>query len=210
MENPWKAVALTDYENHMRMADVYQLQTLNGMMKEQFCSFDAESVMILGIAGGNGLEHVDDEKFKTVYGVDVNPDYLAVCRQRYPNLEKVLKPICADLTDKELHLPGAVLLIANLLVEYIGYECFQQVVKKVKPLYVSCVIQINRAAAFVSDSPYLHAFDGLSSVHHQIEESKLIASMQEIDYAITKKQERDLPNGKQFVRIDFAAKESSR
>lgn len=55
--------------------------------------------MILGIAGGNGLEHVDTEKRNKVYGVDINQEYLT---------------------------------------------------------------------SFVSDFPYLHAFDGLRTVHHQI------------------------------------------
>ena len=37
----------------------------------------------------------------------------------------------------------AELLIANLLVEYIGCGCFRQVVQQVEPIYVSCVIQVN-------------------------------------------------------------------
>ena len=60
--NPWKDIDLTDYENHMSLKNVYQLQTMNQMMNEQFSSHDAESVMILGIAGGNGLEHIDKAK----------------------------------------------------------------------------------------------------------------------------------------------------
>lgn len=62
------------------------------------------------------------------------------------------------------------MLIANLLIEYIGYECFQNVVKMTSSQYVSCIIQINEDSGFVSDSPYLHAFDSLEHVHHQMEE----------------------------------------
>lgn len=35
MENPWKSIKLSDYENHMKLDSVMQLQTLNCMMKEQ-------------------------------------------------------------------------------------------------------------------------------------------------------------------------------
>ena len=86
MSHPWKDIDLNDYENHMRLENVYQLQTMNEMMKEQFSAYPAKSVMILGIAGGNGLEHIDPKKFRSVYGVDINPDYLNVCQKRYSSL----------------------------------------------------------------------------------------------------------------------------
>ena len=201
--NPWKDIDLTDYENHMSLKNVYQLQTMNQMMNEQFSSHDAESVMILGIAGGNGLEHIDKAKFKSVFGVDINQEYLNECKKRFVALGDVFKPICVNLLDENLQLPCADLLVANLLIEYIGYECFQRVLKRVKPKYISCIIQINTETSFVSDSPYLHVFDRLDEVHHQMEESKLIKAMQEIGYTKRMVDEKDLPNGKKLVRLDF-------
>lgn len=141
--NPWEEIPLSDYENHMRLESVQQLQTMNKMMCRQFFLCDADTVMILGIAGGNGLEHVVGRGFKRVYGVDINPDYLQQCKKRYPQLDGVLECICADLTISDTVLPHADLLIANLLIEYIGYECFCRTVTQVRPRCVSCVIQIN-------------------------------------------------------------------
>lgn len=203
MDNPWKDIDLNDYESHMSLDNVYQLQAMNQMMNEQFSSYNAESVMILGIAGGNGLEHIDKEKFKCVYGVDINQNYLDECKKRYSALGNIFELICADLLDKNLQLPCADLLVANLLIEYIGYECFLDVVKKVNPKYVSCIIQINTEISFVSNSPYLHVFDRLNEVHHQMEENEIINSMQEIGYTKRLINEKDLPNGKKLVRIDF-------
>ena len=54
-----------------------------------------------------------------------------------------------------------------------------------------------------SDSPYLHAFDCLEEVHHQMEEQVLVNSMQEIGYKKEQVREQELPNGKKLVRIDF-------
>ena len=34
--NPWKKILLSDYENHMSLESVAQLQALNRIMKEQF------------------------------------------------------------------------------------------------------------------------------------------------------------------------------
>ena len=203
MNNPWQEIDLNDYENHMSLGNVYQLQAMNELMKEQFAAHPAESVMILGIAGGNGLEHIDSQ-FKTVYGVDINQNYLTECESRYPKLKDSLVTICADLLDENLRLPHADLIVANLLIEYIGYEVFGRVIKNVSPAYISSVIQINTDSSFVSDSPYLHVFDRLDEVHHQMEEDALIAAMAKIGYKAILQAEKALPNGKKLVRIDFS------
>ena len=57
--------------------------------------------------------------------------------------------IPADLLAEDTVLPHAELLIANLLVEYIGYGCFQRVIRQVSPEFVSCVIQANPTDGFV-------------------------------------------------------------
>jgi hypothetical protein len=205
MANPWEKIELSDYENHMSLESVYQLQVLNQMMGEQFEAYDVDTIMILGIAGGNGLEHIDKSKIKKVYGVDVNQDFLAECKKRYESLGDVLETIRADLTDERLELPHSGLLVANLLVEYIGYKCFQRIVGLVKPSYVSCIIQINTSDSFVSDSPYLHAFDCLEEVHHQMDEQSLTDCMSQIGYGLKYTAEKLLPNGKKFVRLDYIA-----
>lgn len=203
MGNPWKEIDLNDYENHMRLDSVLQLQTLSVMMKEQFYAYPVKSVMVLGIAGGNGLEHIDKQVFDTVYGVDINEAYLSACKNRYPELQGILHTICADLTQETIQLPHAELLVANLLIEYIGYECFQKAVAQIKPKYVSCIIQVNTDASFVSASPYLHVFDRLDEVHHQMEEKELVNALGEIGYHKETQLEKELPNGKKLVRIDF-------
>ena len=178
MNNPWKEIDLADYENHMKLDNVMQLQTMNSMMKKQFGDYPVSTAMALGIAGGNGLEHVSKDKFEAVYGVDINEDYLRVVSERYKDLSGVLKCLCIDLTKDSDKLPHAELVIANLLIEYIGYDAFENAVAKIGPKYVSCVIQINTdEKQWVSDSPYLHAFDRLDEVHHQMEENALTDAM---------------------------------
>lgn len=203
MKNPWEEIPLSDYENHMRLDSVLQLQTMNDMMRGQFDAYPVSSVMILGIAGGNGLEHIQKEKFERVYGVDINSFYLKEVARRYSHLDEVLQCMCINLLEDADKLPGAQLVIANLLVEYIGYKCFQKVIQQVKPKYVSCIIQINLEDSWVSDSPYLRVFDRLEGVHHQMDEHSLEGAMLEISYRTIKKLERMLPNGKKFVQMDF-------
>ena len=203
MNNPWKDINLSDYESHMALDSVRQLQAMNQMMQGQLNKYDIKSVMILGIAGGNGLEHVDATKITKVYGVDINAEYLATTKERYKRLSGILECLCVDLNSETKKLPQANLLIANLVIEYIGYECFQKAVKIVNPQYVSCVIQVNADESFVSDSPYLHAFDGLECVHHQMEEQELQKSMETIGYQLIQTLEHLLPNGKKLLQLDF-------
>ena len=61
---PWEEIDLKVYENHMSLQSVHQLQALNELMKGQFHTYDVNTAMILGIAGGNGLEHIYKEKFE--------------------------------------------------------------------------------------------------------------------------------------------------
>ena len=204
MSNPWESISLTDYENHMRLNSVKQLQTMNEMMKGQLDNDAASSAMILGIAGGNGLEHVDKKKYTKVYGIDINKEYLTAAKNRYPELSGTLECLLIDVIAEYDKLPHAELLIANLFIEYIGYEAFQKAVLQVAPKYISCIIQINTDEdAWVSDSPYLHAFDRLDEVHHQMEEQNLVQAMKQIGFHPAKQFEKSLPNGKKFVQLDF-------
>lgn len=110
-----------------------------------------------------------------MYGVDINPEYLAVCERRYPQLKGVLKTICADLQGSVQPLPEADLVVADLLIEYIGYDCFCRVLSQVKPM------------------------------HRQITEEGLIKSMEAVVYKNAVREMCALPNGKQLVRLDFTA-----
>ena len=66
MSNPWEEIKLDDYEKHMSLDSVKQLQTMNRMMENQLDAYPVTTAMILGIAGGNGLEHVSKDKYQKI------------------------------------------------------------------------------------------------------------------------------------------------
>ena len=202
--NPWKEISLSDYENHMSLDSVKQLQAMNVMMKKQFEAYPVDTAMVFGIAGGNGLEHVNQEKYKKIYGIDINEEYLAAVKERYSDMKDILECRRVDLLGSIEALPKAELVIANLFIEYVGYEAFTKAILKSEAKYVSCIIQINLdESTWVSDSPYLHSFDGLDEVHHQMEEKALMQAMEGIGYEHIKTEEFSLPNGKKLVMLDF-------
>ena len=69
--------------------------------------------------------------------------------------------------------------------------------------YEGCIIQKNDDISFVSNSPYIHAFDRLDEIHYQMEENELIYAMNQARYKKIAQIENELPNGKRLVRVDF-------
>ena len=204
MSNPWEDISLDSYEKHMSLDSVMQLQTLNLLMKRQLDSYPVTSAMILGVAGGNGLEHISRDKFTKVYGIDINSGYLDAVRERYGDMDGVLECVKADIINEADKLPSAQLVIADLFIEYVGYEAFTSAVLKTSAEFVSCVIQTNLdCSQWVSDSPYLHEFDSLDEVHHQMEETALVEAMESVGYSHILSEKQALPNGKCLVRVDF-------
>ena len=119
--NPWEEISLSDYENHMSLASVKQLQSMNKMMKFQFEAYPVTSALVFGIAGGNGLEHVNLKKYRKIYGIDINNAYLDDVKERYSFMGDVLECLRMDLTCEYDMLPEAELVIANLVIEYINF-----------------------------------------------------------------------------------------
>ena len=202
--NPWESISLEDYEGHMSLDSVCQLQTMEQMMEDQFYRYPIRKAIVLGVAGGNGLSRVDPERLEEVVGVDINHDYLKASVRRYPELSGTFRPCWADLLDEDTRLPQTQLVIANLLVEYVGCGSFAARVRETGAEYVSVAIQINeRAEDFVSDSPYQSAFEGLERVHRDVGRDELTSALNEVGYGECYCRNYPLPNGKALLRIDY-------
>ena len=96
-ENPWYHISPADYENHMADPAVRQLQLLNRVFREQYRDYPPGSLVYLGICTGNGLEHIDSEVTDTVWGLDVNEEFLALCADRYGTRINDLRLVKVDI-----------------------------------------------------------------------------------------------------------------
>lgn len=208
MTNPWKKIDLDAYEIHMKSENVMQLQTLSQITKEQIKAYNHNRIAILGIAGGNGLEHIDPSLTSNIFGVDINPKYLKICQDRYPELDGKFIPICIDLNQDELNLVNIDLLICNLIIEYLGVKRFAELIRGIKYdiKFLSCVIQKNKNSSFVSHSEAALKLEPLESVHVEINENLLENEMSKVGLRCIKKETYSLPNGKEFIRMDFSQK----
>ena len=126
MSNPWLSIRLQDYEAHMGPDNAKQLSALSDLFKRALDICVPDSVAVLGIAGGYGLEHVNPAIIKRVVGFDINARYLDEVRRRfgtYPNLELH----CVDLSEGELRVPLVALVHAALFFEHTGLGTVQRV-----------------------------------------------------------------------------------
>lgn len=122
MSNPWLTAPLTEYEQHMSSMEVQQLGALSDLFAEAIGRCRPLSIAVLGIAGGNGLDHIDSNITARVVGLDVNPLYLEAVRQRYSHLPG-LELHCVDLSEQHLKLEPVQLVHAALVFEHAGVDC---------------------------------------------------------------------------------------
>ena len=154
-DHPWRDIGLEVYESHMSDDAVGQLQRLHEITRAQLADNPAQTIGILGIAGGNGLDLVDQDTV-AVHGYDINPDYLKACRARYDDLlgERLHLTECS--IDRALRIPPVDLLIASLIIEYVGLGEFVAFVtaNSLAIGALSCVTQQNGTAGIVSTTQH--------------------------------------------------------
>ena len=204
-DHPWRDIGLEVYESHMSDDAVGQLQRLHEITRAQLADNPAHTIGILGIAGGNGLDLVDPDTVDSVYGYDINPDYLKACRARYDDLlgERLHLTECS--IDRTLRIPPVDLLIANLIIEYVGLGEFVAFVaaNSLAIGVLSCVTQQNGTAGIVSTTQHSSSFDGLESIASEIRPAALQAALSTHGWTCTVSITHVLPNDKTLTRQDF-------
>src|SRR5581483_8809374 len=131
--NPWLALPLEDYEDHMTSDPVQQMNALAELFGEALSIRRPESVAVFGVAGGNGLERLDPAVTRRVCAIDINPDYLAAVRTRYPNVPG-LALHCLDLAEEHVRLAPVQLVHAALIFEHAGQgRCLDNAIDLVAP-----------------------------------------------------------------------------
>ena len=76
--------SLTDYENHMSLDSIMQLQVMNEMMKKQFAAYSVSSIMILGIASAMVLNIFRKTNLKEYMALT---SILPICRRLFKGIQ---------------------------------------------------------------------------------------------------------------------------
>lgn len=121
-ENPWLSIPAFDYEGHMSSPAVAQFSLLSREFKRALCAANPSSIMVLGCATGNGLEHVDPSVTRRLTAVDINPDYCSLVEKRFSHNIPGLEVLCGDLELLSLDKDAYSFIHAGLLLEYVDAE----------------------------------------------------------------------------------------
>jgi len=133
MSNPWLEIPLSDYEGHMNTPNVEQLAVLSDLFGDALLRTRPESVAILGVAGGNGLDRIDSSITNRIVGIDINPLYLDAVWKRHSKRVGI-ELHCLDLKEPLPELEPVELVYAALLFEHAGAgQCLDNAVKLVAP-----------------------------------------------------------------------------
>lgn len=211
MDNVWNEIPLEDYELHMLHKSVGQLQLLNNLTKKYLEQLKPEILMFLGIAGGNGLEHIDNKITKQVYGIDINQMYLNETEKRFrgqlPNLHLLNTDICSN--NNEI-ITKANLIWAALIFEYVDIPKSIHFLENnlSEEGNVVITIQSNNGKTSVSETG-VESLKLLSNNFHLVEKEHLIKQMISNNFILKEEEENNLPNGKSFLTLLFQRYSSS-
>src|SRR5689334_18100134 len=126
-----------------------QLSPLSALFARAVDICRPESVAVLGIAGGNGLEHLRDADaaIARIVGIDINPRYLDEVQRRF-GLESGLELHCIDLARDGTHLDPVALVHAGLFFEHAGVgRALDNAIALVAPGgHLSVVLQLPEAS----------------------------------------------------------------
>jgi hypothetical protein len=197
MSDPWLSIPLADYEGHMGADNVQQLSALSSLFKRALNLCLPDSVAILGIAGGNGLEHASPATITRIVGFDINPEYVDEVRRRFIT-RPTLELHCVDLSRDELRVAPVALVHAALFFEHAGLgRALDNALSLVTPGgTLSVVLQLpEREQQNVTPTPY-PSMQTLAESFSFVDVSHLRALLETRGFRLLNEELRPLPTGK--------------
>lgn len=211
MSNPWLGVPLAEYEQHMSSLEVQQSGVLSELFAEAVGRCRPVSVAVLGIAGGNGLGHIDSSVTRRVVGLDLNPLYLEAVRERYSHLPG-LEVHCVDLSEQQLALEPVQLVHAALIFEHAGVgRCLENAISMMVPGgNLSVVLQLPAEGGEPVSASQFPSIRNLRSHFSIVSPAWLRDLLAARGFRLTYRTIRTLPAGKGFWAGIFSSREERR
>ena len=202
--NPWTTIPLTDYEQHMSHSSVGQLSLLNSLTKKYLAKLKPATCLFMGIAGGNGLEHIDNDISKNVIGIDINQEYLDVCFKRYHDRIDSLQLLELDITKDTNRICSADFIWAALVLEYAGIDkCLEFSNNNIlRGGHFIVTIQSNNNLQSVSPTE-VESVKKAGTIFNTVDPEVMLVKAKELGYALVDEQVNQLPNRKSFLTFDL-------
>lgn len=199
MPSAWLDVPLADYEGHMGAPQVAQLEALAEMFGEALTACLPDSLAVVGVAGGNGLDRVDRTQTRRTVGLDLCDTYLDAVRARHGDLPG-LELHCVDLAETELQLEPVAMVYAALIFEHAGVgRCLDNTLRLVKPggTFVALLQLPSETAAAVAATGF-ESLQKLAADFQLIEPAWLVSAVTRRGFSLRSETRRPVVSGKSF------------
>ena len=202
MENPWLSIPWQDYEQHMSDPSVGQLQLLSRITKDLLDEYEPSSLAIIGIGTGNGLEHVNPDITPVVYGVDINPGYIEIVRNRFTAKIPGLQLFTSDLNSEDIPFSDADLVIAGLIFEYLDPEkATGKIAHCIRPSgIIASITQKTGKSTFVSPTKYV-SLKSLGTHHKDVDDQMLEQLFKQHGLTRIHRKQHHLQSGKSLIEL---------
>jgi len=200
MANVWNEIPLADYEGHMALPSVGQATLLSGELGRLAAKFQPDSIAVLGVAGGNGLERPELKPVKRVVALDINSKYLDVCAGRHAKRFKSFVPVAHDLNCGAPKFKPVDLIFAALILEYVRWPEVIQMLPSLLTAHgiLAFVLQLpSRRAPAISPSPYIR-LERLRAGFSFVSSHELGARLSQVGFTRREARKVNLISGKSF------------
>jgi hypothetical protein len=202
--NSWNNIPLADYEQHMQHENVAQSQLLNYLTGKYLQKHSSESLLFLGVSGGNGLEYIDVNKAKQVCGIDINKSYLEETQRRFGEKIRQLTLVNADINSSNESFLKADFIWAALIFEYIdvqkGLKFICNNIAECAKLIIT--IQSNNGSQSVSQTG-VESIKSVKDIFKIVDKDQLQINALAFGFKLIGSEENILPNGKSFITLEF-------
>lgn len=202
--NVWSQISLEDYETHMSHKTVMQAQLLSSILSEKLNLYKPKSMSIWGIAGGNGLEHIDSNITKEVVGIDINGEFLKQCKNPYQSTLENLKLYNCDLSSNNKPEYKTDFIYAALILEYVSVKEVLLYATKClnKDSTLTIVVQNDNGNHSISETD-IESIKKIGDVFNTVSIENLKNIVSDYDLHICSDKEYSLSSGKSFRVIDI-------
>jgi SAM-dependent methyltransferase len=202
VSSPWLGIPLADYEAHMALPSVGQAELLAATLEQAVTHLRPRSLLVAGVAGGNGLERVDPAIVDRVLALDIQPAFLAECGRRHGSRFRAFDAVIHDLDRGWPALEPVDLVMAGLVLEYVDVERFCAGLPAVLQPGGHLVVLLQRPAAHlpeVSPSPY-RCLESLATAFRFVDPGDLHMRLERTGLTRLWHDQIRLPSGKEFHR----------
>jgi len=204
--NPWISIPAAVYEGHMKSPLVLQQQFLSGVFREVLEHHRPGSIAVLGCATGNGFEHVDPLITRSVVGIDINREYLAIVLDRYGGSLPGLRVILGDIAACDLEAGSLDVVHCALVLEYVPPHVV--VAKTTEWLradgVMGVVLQLPAAGhEKVTETEFKNVLSCLEPVMHLVDPDDFTKLAAGAGFRQARAEVRRLETGKQFFVAEY-------